>query len=274
MQTKKRKKNITNINVIKIYNKILNNESLTNKEIELFESVYSYLILNEIDIDNEILHKYCKTYIKTEEYSYIDRMILLCKDLLNTLNKEYNKNYKLKFFNKRSFNSSGYIIFTEKENIIYININYFTKMYKESKKLPYKPIKTMVFNKIFSILHEFKHLLQKEYISNNDNKITENFIEEEYIKTYNYKFYLKNHNYFKTEREANLFAYENILKYFEMYFDKDIIFEKEMKEKYYKKTNLSSSTTNFKIEFLKKIKKYLENYPYEYIKLKEHLKTK
>ena len=192
--------------IVEITNKIISID-LNKEEKQLFERVYSHLILNEIAIDNEILHKYCKTYIKTEEYSYIDRMILLCKDLLNTLNKKYNKNYKLKFFNKRSFNSSGYIIFTEKENIIYININYFIKMYKESKKLPYKPIKTMVFNKIFSILHEFKHLLQKEYISNNDNKITENFIEEEYIKTYNYKFYLKNHNYFKTEREANLFAY-------------------------------------------------------------------
>ena len=163
------------------------------------------------------------------------------------------------------------------DNVLRVNVFTFLRDYKLCKIIPHYKIKTVSFFMIFTILHEYTHLLQNHYLIKHDDEKTELFIKENIIMKYFRKFYMKNHEYFNFEEEANIFALSTVLDYFANYFTYDDEFQNEMVNKYYCAYIVPFQNKEEFNEAFNKLYNYLENeYPEgitEFIKEVEEFKS-
>ena len=116
------------------------------------------------------------------------------------------------------------------------------------------------------MLHEYKHLLQNDYLRNNNDELSKLYKYELFNLFTNHKLYKKNHNSYYIEKEANDYALNNFFKYIKCYFQDKCLNEKELNECIYK--NFDLCTKNKKIFLLKYkvLKKYLSIFDKEQYK--------
>lgn len=218
-----------------LYNKLLNNIDLSKEEIKLLENKFVYFILNKKtdNIINNLIHLYSIKYLSIEDSSNINKIILMCYDLVNELNKKYNKNYLIEFSNKKLTNIHACVKVNELPHTITLNTFTFLRDYKLTKLLPHLIPKMVSFFLIYTILHEYGHCMQDEYILNHNNDITDVYFKEHIVMLIDRKFYYKNHQFFTIEQESDIFALNEIVNFYSMYFKKDDEFENNMLNKYY-----------------------------------------
>ena len=225
-------KNIKNGNIDKIYNmyKILLHKlqynKLNFKEKSIYEVITKILIYSEEFEHNKWFNKYSNDYLQNRISKIsINNLFLIMQDVLNDLNKKYNKNYKIGFSNSDDI---AYVSWTDKENrwkimIGQIFIDDFKKWLKSEKS-----IEETISYTIFIILHEFKHLLQIDDYFINNTVGSSKYIKEVFMIDQTNGFYNKYHDNFITEKEANVFAYNYLFDYLYKYID----FNKKDVEKY------------------------------------------
>lgn len=261
--------NIKNGNLDKIYNvyKILLHkleyDNLNHKEKNIYEFIKSYMIICEEFENDNLFEKYCDKYLKDLNRNNINkRLLIILQDMMNQLNKTYNKDYSIilgvtndiavtewfqkKFKGKLILNSSTYVDLFYSNKIDDINV-----------------LCTLTVQS-FIILHEYKHLLQNEYMRTNYDLKADIYRFELYT-IYNdkkgsklNKFYLDNHNSYQIEREANDFALNNFFKYIKKYFENYYINEDDLKEFLIKHWTIKENTKKSFLLKYKILKKYLE----------------
>ncbi len=215
-------------------NKVKNNEFLTPNEKTTFEIVYRYLIINNINIDKTLLHSYCTYYIKRNNGNdYLDKVYLIFYDLINCLNSELKKDYHIHFYKSKKDIAIAYMVFGDKDFTLHVNDYKLNFSCFNKKKYSYDVLRKIVIKYIFYIVHEYTHLLQKEYILKNNDSISEDYMKNVFAMNIAYKIYLKWHDYFRIEEEANIYAYSKLLDYYYLYFDKDANFDNNERGKYF-----------------------------------------
>lgn len=254
--------------------KIINNHELLEEERQVFEIVYSHLIIKGINVDEELLHKYCISYIRKCSFSTVDKIFLVSTDLIYVLNKKHKKDYKIQYIKDRNLKNvasiDSHMDDTDDDKVINLNRYIYDTYYKNSKKVPFESVKSMILFIIFMILHEYLRLIQNDYLLEHDDDKTETYEKETFI---NYidgnhnrsKFYNKYHHYFRVEEEANIFAINSMFNYFNLYFESDEEFEKRFTNIYYNNMfdkNLDSDSFKEKIDdvFILYSTKYREDY--------------
>ena len=219
----------------KIYNKLLNNITLSKEEIKLLENKFIYFILNNKtnNIINNLIHLYTIKYLNIEDSPSTNKIILISYDLVNELNKKFNKNYLIEFSNKKLTNIHACVKINELPHTITLNVFTFLRDYKLTKLIPNLNTKMVSFFLIYTILHEFGHCMQDEYTLNHNNEITDIYFKEHIVMLVDRKFYYKNHQFFTIEQESDIFALNEVINFYNMYFFKDIEFENSMLNRYY-----------------------------------------
>lgn len=218
--------------------KIINDIELNANEIKFFQRVYYIYEINEIETNDYLLNKFCKKYIRNENAIDIDRIFLISWDIINSLNSKYNKLYKIKFLYDEQIKIPAWVLTrfdcesSDNKNIN-INIYVIDLMIQKLKTSDYEKSKVTILYLINSILHEYKHLMQNDYLIRNDDMISELYIRELFVKIKDNKknkgeLYKKYHENFYLEKEANIFAFNNMFLYFNQYFYHN--------EKFYKKS--------------------------------------
>ena len=219
----------------KIYTKLLNNITLSKDEIKLLENKFIYFILNNKtnNIINNLIHLYSIRYLNIEGSPSSNKIILLCFDFVNEINKKYNKNYLIEFSNKKFTNIHAFVKINELPHTITLNTFTFLRDYKLTKILPHLNIKMVSFFLIYTILHEFGHCMQDEYTLCHNNQITDTYFKEHIVMLVDRKFYFKNHQFFTIEQESDIFALNEVRNFYSIYFKEDNEFENNMLNKYY-----------------------------------------
>jgi len=209
--------NIKNGNLDKIYNmyKVLLHKLEYNKLNFKEREIYEFIKNTEIYIgeykNNKYFKKYCDEYLKHPYLkNYKNNLFIIMQEILNELNRNYKKEYKL--------------VFTDLDEIAYINwlkkelrgkiaiggryIENLNKWIKNNEIIGY-----VISYTIFVILHEYKHLLQMDDYFINNTIGSSKYVKEEFMICEINSFYRKFHDNFLTEKEANKFAYNNLERY-------------------------------------------------------------
>jgi len=213
--------NIKNGNLDKIYNmyKILLHKieynKLNFKEKSIYELIKRLIIIKGEFKEDKYFNKYCSEYIDEQSNTnHRNTVFLVMQDILNKLNRKYNKDYKIILSDE---NKIAFVSWTNKSirRKIVIGQKYVDKLFDcfEDKK---SRISLYAYS-IFVILHEFKHLLQMEDFYVNDTVYAQKYIKEVFMIDSINEFYNFYHDNFITEKEANEFAFENLFTYLNKY---------------------------------------------------------
>jgi len=270
---KKHLTDIKNGNLDKIYNmyKILLDKlkynKLNCKEMYIYEHVMAYLIISGNFKNNELFEKYVSTYLtKINRFNFNSRLFIIMQDIVNKLNKEYNKDCSLIFSEQDSLACTNWII-KEYKYKISLNAEKYYDSYTLKQIDDIDLLKTFSYH-IFIILHEYRHLLQNEYMRNHDDNLSKIYKFELFLIIMQNKFYSKNHNSYYIEKEANNFAYDNFYKYIKNYFSDKWIDESYLKEfinEVFCVENVNNKSFILKYKLLKKTHEHLS---------KKNIKTK
>ena len=136
------------------------------------------------------------------------------QDVLNDLNKKYNKNYKIKLTSGETVANTNWTDI-DKIGKILIGVEFLNDLKADLKKN--FNLDKVIVNGIFIILHEYKHLLQMNDLFNDDNPNNNKYIKEFFLLGVYRNFYDYYHDYFMIEKEANEFGYNNIFEYLHKY---------------------------------------------------------
>lgn len=264
---------IKNGNIEKIYNfykillRKLEYDKLNVKDKYLYEYVNAYLILFGEYKNDKLFDKYCNEYlVKTNKNNFNKEIFLILQDLINILNKKYNKSYTLCLVEQKPIAATNWMK-KERMGKICLRVTDYIDYFLDKNTSSTNIIKTLT-NQIFIILHEYKHLLQMDEFYSSRETIKEYERDLYLISVVPKRLYNKYHENFIIEKEANEFAYDNFFKCIKKYtlgYDLD---EKELKK--FIKTYYIINAKDKKM-FLLQYKMYLN-----YLKLsrKTGIKTK
>ena len=196
--------------IVNMYNILLEKlkyNKLNLKERYIYEYVNEYLINLGFFCPNDLFEKYCSTYLNNiSGFNTMDKIILLMQHILNEFNIKYNMDAFLSFNDDE--NCIAWMDFSENENVINVNLEKVNELI--SIKQAVSNYEELLSVCLFTILHEFNHLLQKNYmLKNNDNKKA-GYVNDLFVINLS-KLYDKYHNYFQIENESNLFGINNIM---------------------------------------------------------------
>lgn len=250
-----KKYNIKNGNLDKLYNfyKILLNKlqynELNFKEKYIYETITAFLIVSNNYINNELFDKYCNNYLKVSENNFKRQILLIHQDMINTLNRKNNTDYNICYKENNFSNSIAWVNWIDEDKIrnIYYNQNQYLKFFIEKDVKKIDIIKTLSIE-ILNILHEYKHILQMEWLYKNVDNLSLKYENDLYMT--NFKLYRKYHDYFSIEREANEFGFNNYFEHLETY----------IKNKYLDKSQIDSFLKNRYNIFPKDNKYFLIQY--------------
>lgn len=278
--------NIKNGNLDKIYNmyKILLNkleyDYLNYKEKEIYEFIKAYEILCE-EFENDLLfEKYCDNYLANMTRNNINkRLFLILQNIVNKLNETYDKNYKINFAIINDVASTSWFNNKFKNKILLCSETYVN--FFNSKKLDDINVVATLAVQIFIILHEYRHLLQNEYMRTKNDELSKIYKFEAYtiFNSKTKKLYLNNHNSYKIECEANEYALNNFFELIKKYLKNYYIDESKLKDFLMKHWVIKKEINKKFLLTYKLLKKYLEfcektKYkPKELIKFNESIKS-
>ena len=196
-------------------------DKLNGKERYIYEYINAYLVYFNHYEYSELFDKYCKKYLNNITINNIyNRLLLIIQNVVNILNKRYNMNVKLENTigeDEKKVLASVDIISDDK--IIYVNNNIF------ERKITKDDVKYYVANIIFVIAHEYRHILQLNDMLDETSLINKDLIDEVYLRSITYSFYIEYHNFFITEVDANKFAFSILEELFGNFFDDYDFFE-------------------------------------------------
>lgn len=181
---------------------------LTKEENDLFLGLSSRYITNNEELDDDLLNEYVNNYLlKNPEYKG-EEIIIYLNYFRCFLNSFYNKEVIFDFQNR--FHNGYEFGIPIESNLQYMMVNVcaFRKILNNIHTI--ESYYCHLVHISFSMLHEYAHLLQKDYINNYNNQKTENYIIEKEIMKEDNEFYKKYHDYFEIEKEADEFAYTHI----------------------------------------------------------------
>ena len=230
-------------------------DKLNIKERFIYEYINAYLIYNNLFENNLLFEKYCNTYLNNITLDNIECKIkLIIQDVINTFNKEYLLDVKLT--NEISdFDNDilGCVHWNDlKQEIVIYDDVYDIEVNNDN-------LISTISELIFITSHEYKHVIQKldcYYTNNHFNKMS---FEDFCLRALFYKFYDKYHDYFETEKDADLFALEKLEDLLLKYRSKD----KKLKTYNFKRNLLLKiiGTFNIENESIKSYKKLLDKSP-------------
>lgn len=214
---------VKNGNLDKIYNFYeillhkLKYDKLNFKERYIYEHINSYLIISGDFKSNELFDKYVKENLSSlTRFNFKSRVFIILQDIVNRLNKEYNKDYSLMFFEQEPLACTNWFNKVCRGKILLSSKRYFE--HYEIKRVDDIALAETFAMQAFIILHEYRHLLQRDYMVEHDDDLAKLYKFELFSVTFYDKLYTKNHNGFYIEKEANEFALNNFYKYIKSYF--------------------------------------------------------
>ena len=184
---------LKNGNLDKIYNmyKILLHKleyvKLNYKEKFIYEHIMAYLIISGNFKNDELFEKYVCVYLSNvTKCNFNNRLFIILQDIVNKLNKEYNKECTLKFVDQNAIASTNWFNKDLRYNIL-LSSNKFWRNYELKKIDDINLLYTFVTN-AFIILHEYKHILQNEYMRNIDDDLAKIYKFESWFSCFWYFF--------------------------------------------------------------------------------------
>lgn len=254
---------IKNGNLEKIYNmyqillhKLEYNE-LNIKERYIYEYINSFLILCGEFKNNKLFEFYCDKYLNNLNYNNFNKQIfLILQNIINDLNRHYNKNYKLRLYNKTKDKAFTNWLDKAKKDSIYLSLDIYLS-YFYNKMETNVDIKKTLASEIFVILHEYKHLLQNDYMLSHNDDLSSRYKKDLYIITFREKSYDKYHDNLFIEKEANEFAFDNVEKYLSKYLEFSYFTKRDIEEFLMKRYHCPKNNKMFLLEY-KYLKYYLE----------------
>ena len=250
---------IKNGNLDKIYNmyKILLHKleynELNIKERDIYENIISYLIIDD-EFDNDKLFRlYCDKYLKNmNRHNFNRRIFLIMQDVLNILNECYNKNIKLLLTDSIDFAAVNWFDI-EYKNRILLNLDKYKDYFYSNEVNELNIINTVIYQ-IFVICHEFEHVIQRDYMYENDNNLAISYKNDIHMIAIFNKFYNDYHDNFYIENEATNYGLLSAINYIKKYFYNTILIKDELNKSLLKSADLNIKN---KKEYLIKYKIYL-----------------
>lgn len=190
-----------------LFYKCINNQ-LTESESKLLLLILSYFSLNNVPYSDEKMNNYLNNYFyKDIKYFIGEELVLINNFIVSFISKMFNISSKLKY--GQNFESLASV--SKNNGIVEIKIFDIYSDLLKMGPLSEETFYDNVVSQTFVLLHEFWHSRQFELLVNNKEYQNRERIKKEYVVIANDRdFYLKYHNNFKTEKEANDFASKHL----------------------------------------------------------------
>ena len=235
-------------------------DKLNNKERKIYEYIQAYLIYTDRYEKTEHFDIYVNKYLTNISLDNIGKKVfLVIQNIINSLNNEFKLDTYI-YIDEAEENTLGSVEWEDIESIIYLNKLFFKDLY--NNKLIIDDLIGYISYIIFIILHEYGHIIQKNYMFRNNDKKSLDYEMDFYLIQYS-KLYKKLHNYFIVEKEANDFAIDRLINELKKYFQNKVIDEKEILR------DINDAFTHYNDNIAKK---FLVDYKLRLLLLKSRMK--
>lgn len=186
-------------------------KKLSPEESIILEEILANNVINNICYQNEAIVYYLNNYYFTSEKKYTtEELILLMVYLVNFLNSICNTNILLNFVYKSNIYSPASLSLKNGEKILLVTKNLYNEL-KEYDKLTEITYYGILVQQVYSILHEFCHAFQFDEIFNSNDAKRKEILQKEFTLILSRNLlYLRYHDNFSVEKEANVFSLNHI----------------------------------------------------------------
>ena len=185
----------------------LNEGKITPSELEFAIKLIADSIINNEKLDKNLIIKLSENYILKSPLMIPEELPILLLYNSYLINQFINSNYTI------SFKTSAYAFactnYSDSPETIFINYDFYHHVL-ESEQITKQDYLELFCFQTFSLLHEFKHLKQFEYMNTHDDEYAKAIGLDMSVVGYDYDFYRENHDMFFVESEANSFGCENL----------------------------------------------------------------
>ncbi len=182
-------------------NNRLSNEKIEQAELEFIIKLVADSIINNEKVDKNLIIKIIENYIFKLPLVIPEELPILLIYNFYLINQFTNSKYNIYFtINPNSFAHTNY---SEYPETVFINYEVYHQLFglEQISKQDYYE---MFCYQTFALLHEFKHLKQFEYMNSHDDEYAKVIGLDMGIVSYNYDFYLENHEMFFIERSKQI----------------------------------------------------------------------
>lgn len=185
----------------------ISTKKLTEQENELFLGISSRYLINNIKIDDNIINDYVCNYLSNNRQYKPEEIIIYLNYFRCYFNNFFNKKITFNFKNRMHTDYEFGIPINPKIEQMMVNVCIFKKLLDKQELDKQRYFHHLVII-AFLIIHEYIHILQKDYIDKNyyNEKSAENYIIESLIMKIDKQFYQKYHDYFNMEYDADEYA--------------------------------------------------------------------
>lgn len=185
--------------------------TITSDELLFLIFLTANKILTNEEVNKDLVKLISENYILKKPFLIAEELLILLMYNIELASKFTNQNCDIRF-------TSSISAFAQmssdmkQDSVLQIDGSFYNKML-ELEKISESDYFEMFCYQTFAILHEFRHAQQFSYVVNNDDDYSRILQKEIAITQYYCDFYLKYHEFFLLEKEANEFAFENLEKF-------------------------------------------------------------